>query len=475
MFNFELAKRLTAIQQEYPENVTLVESCNIVLNRLNTMKETQVLENTLSMLHRYSHLTLVEETINECVKIAKENHNRYLVEKKVTELNVSSDAVARTAMRRLNAIVTESKSEGEIAEKIKTFDTFDFIPGILEMRKAILKNANSVIPDGEFKISPVYSPVKMIGESVLFGYKGRTYFYNTKDNTISENLNRVDSAFSDLCTLVENCSINGDTLTYVYGDKTYATNGEEFKINGKVVENVFNSILKSVPISQPHIAKMIYRLHEEKQSIVSLDFASEIRNRVHNTNECRTLFNTGQKTYIVETNRLNGKNIFSEVTVNEAKQSFNEIGYNITESIGKFARQEQYKKNQLLEEKKIALGKIAVIESQLQDVNSDTEMISEAKDDLVVLLQKKLAEVQDDLKKLQQELNQSVKESLEDEGYVKAIVSLNYRGLKKGQDVYVNAQEYASKGKLDEIEYQTNNKIKGKIKKGLVKIEENKK
>ncbi len=474
MLSFELKTKLQNIKEEYPNVGPVAERCTHFLNLLENHTETTLLETVLNEFGNYAYLPIINNMIKECVDNAKINHNKYLVEKTIMIIDQMNDPIAHGAMKQLQTIAEQS--ETEITDSIRKLDSYDFIPQICELRKAISFHNNGARGTSDVRVSSnTYSPIiRLIENKVLFNLENKFYIFNKTDKTIEENFDRLDGKFIERSNFFKGWTINEDNISFHFKNKEYKIDEDKFYINGAEMSTdpvkLFESIDWNLGMGNTHIAHQIYDIFENRYDIAHLDFITKMQSKYNNSPIVYNLMKLEENLYINKVNTYNGDSSFEQVKdVNECVEMLKqELNYDITENIKDF----KDKKEALIIENKNAKNTIV---DQLTHLNEEILKFGESEktnENLAVItyLNEEIKNKNVELEKIQSKLNQSLVESMEDKGYVETEVKANYQGVKKGDCVYAFSQDLTKKGDKDLITCKTKNGEECKIPKGMLKV-----
>lgn len=446
------------------EVASLEKSLNetIVKNKFKMLRECS------RELKTYDWLVPVSSFMNE-INILM-NNNKYsskINETYHTLINHKYKDMYNLAINDLEKMLEHN----EIAVKGEIIDTLNKHKWIPEISRIILEHAEEekVMTSGRTgTINKVYSPVEM-NENGSFIFTLNDKFYKLTSNKIEiANENEVSSKFINIKNALKQFKSNDNGILSVFRGNNvleFNINENKLSINDQSIDHTnisnFRNYMKTINfygLNELNKIDEICYLLESSDMIMELDFVTSIASKtlagvfVNIINSTMT-----ESIYINKINPAMGTNILVETKSGEEAQAH--VSELIDIDISKIVYEELETENKLKveveKEKEEINNKISFLENKKNEVKeaiskygNTIELDASLKviDEELVKFDIKLQEVYSKKK-----VNEK-KKSFEDLGYIMGTIAMNIDDYKKGDDIYVMADEYTSSGANDDIQ-----------------------
>ena len=376
-----------------------------------------------------------------------------------------SESIARTSnqkgklMESFNADMVSLLNESDVKSKFSVVAAKH--PWSMDA-KAIINEMNAedkkVASTANGKVVSVLSPVLESEEGLTFHLHGKNYTYNGKDITEA---NVTDPRFFDITEGLNMFSRNGNILS-LHGE------------NGKSLEyNIAEGTLTMGKVDMTN-----YSIIELKESLLATNF-SGYRNQWQNDKICKffesvdliaemdnfttiqnqefldvflTMIGVNEGIYINKVNPGMKLNEMSKIdTASETVEIVKEfINFDVSPILSERLIAEDNEKAIEENKRKDLTDSISFLEEKKSEVEAAIKKLGETEE-----LTEALNLLEEELKGKEKELADSyisekkTKDDYLNDGFVEASVKKNGQGLKKRQEVLVNAEEYASLGDDD--------------------------
>ncbi len=332
------------------------------------------------------------------------------------------------------------------------------------------------------KVSKILSPVLESEEGLTFHLHGKNYIFT--EGKISET-EVTDSRFFDVLEGIKMFKLDGNSLV------TFSENGKTLEYN--LTEGTLN--LGGVDLTNASIVEL-------KESLIATRFFG-YRDQWKSDTVCKFFENVDllhemdNFTGITSTEFLN---LFLTVIAVEEGVWVNKVNFGMqvnemkfyssaTEVVKMIKEFINYDASSILSERLVAEGnQKAVADKKRNEINDKISFLEEKKNKVSEAikslgdseeLQEALKLINTEIVKFEKELQETYsvvekksKDQYLNDGYVEAKVQDNVNGLKKGQTVFVNAEEYTSLGDTDLLNIIVPETDKSKIvKKASLKVE----
>jgi len=320
---------------------------------------------------------------------------------------------------------------------------------------------NKATANGGGTISTTLSPVLESAEGLTFHLHGKNYIFNGKTITEAE---VKDSRFFDVLEGLGMFKNTDNTLvTFGESGKTleYSLTEGTLKLGNVDLSNSSIIELKEALMANNFFGyRNQWKIDNVCKFFESIDLLAEMDNFTTITsNEFTNLF----LTMIAVEEGIYVNTVNSAMHLNEMK-----LVSSATETVKLVKEFINYDASPILSERLIAENDEAAKAEKVRATISDRISFLEEKKSKVKEAINKLGETEElteamnlldeEISKFEKELQESYvvekksRNELLDDGYVEAEVSKNGNGLKKGQEVYVNAEDYTSLGDSDQLE-----------------------
>jgi len=360
----------------------------------------------------------------------------------------------------LEGLLTESSDS--IKTKFATFSAKN--PWYLEGKSIVNEmkaEDNKATANGGGTISTTLSPVLESAEGLTFHLHGKNYIFNGKTITEAE---VKDSRFFDVLEgLGMFKNINNTLVTFGESGKTleYSLTEGTLKLGNADLSNSSIIELKEALLANNFFGyRNQWKIDSVCKFFESIDLLAEMDNFTTITsNEFTNLF----LTMIAVEEGIYINTVNSAMHLNEMK-----LVSSATETVKLVKEFINYDASPILSERLIAENDKAAKAEKVRATISDRISFLEEKKAKVKDAINKLGETEElieamnlldeEISKFEKELQESYvvekksRNELLDDGYVEAEVNKNGNGLRKGQEVYVKAEDYTSLGENDQLE-----------------------
>jgi hypothetical protein len=251
------------------------------------------------------------------------------------------------------------------------------------IQRANTKGVQIISDNTKCTVSSIYSPVLLENGSEYFFAKGN--FYSKADGKIV----KIDESaavslpekFRDICRIVSSPSVfikEGKISFYLKRNKV------EILENENKVEILFNgSKVTSTDLAKNMVSAGLFRLEESRiaydvqavaesfSNIFDLDFGKIIESKAHQGSYV-ILMKDGDNIYVNKINEsVKTNEFFSDLNATQARNIILEfIGFDIKESMAEYLEHDEVKLKEMRETRIDILNNIAIIEANLNKVNS---------------------------------------------------------------------------------------------------------
>ena len=437
------------------KNANLSQISEEIENATNPNLKFQIARNLYHKLGANSWLQPISELreyIMESYNSAKWN---YRVSESIDRISSRSGKLVESLTEDLTSILNESDIKGKfVSIAAKNPWSMDVKAIVNEMQAEDEKIASTA----NGKVVSVLSPVLESENTLTFRLHGKNYNFDGKDITEAE---VTDPRFFDVSEGIDMFSRNGDILS-LHGD------------NGKSLEyNITEGTLKMGKVDLSNVS-----IIELKESLLATNF-SGYRNQWQNDKICKffeSIDLLAEMDNFTTIQSQSHKNVFVSVialdegiyvnTVNPG-MGLNEMKKydTATETVNVVKEFVNFDLSPILSERLIAEdNEKAIKENKRKDLNDTLSFLEEKKKEVLAAIEKlgetdELKEalnlIEEELKGKEKELADSfisekkTKDDYLNDGFVEASVKKSGQGLKRKQEVLVNAEEYASLGDDD--------------------------
>jgi hypothetical protein len=383
-------------------------------------------------------------------------------------------------------------SEAGVQEELMAvLEKHSWIKEVNTIIKEFVKYKNLVSSNGNGIVNKVYSPVKVNeNNTITFHLNGNFLVVeNDKIRPVKDSSEMFDGRLNNLIKVMEMFKITNESFQLFNGSKyleIFTDNGQ-IKINDIMLESsniadIRNYLIQSAffRLDEGYKIDQVSLLIESLEDIKELDFIYSIDSSIHENINISVL-NYGDNIYVNRVNTAMGINEFVEPNnASHAQELVNEyINYDISNMVYEHLENEMkqiaelnVKKNEIKENIKFLESKISETKMVIKEIGAENNLQKAIHllENELNLQEKSLQDVYISIGKLKNgSLDES--DSLLDKGYVEAEVTKNTSGLKKGDIIYVLADDYTQSGKNDDITYLVDEKSKeSTIKKDFIKI-----
>lgn len=381
---------------EKQENVMLV-------NRL------QVLESLVKELKVYDWHKELNAFVEEANKFLSDNSMLIILESMVFDLQ--SDRNSNYYDKAITKIQECAEAEKPVEKILETLETEKWIPlvkRLYEYATTLKGSYNGKNPN--FEVSNVYSPVEMIGESVLLHSNGLNLLINLDENKVEAYTEQLSNSFQSLCQIAENAKFDNKSMR-VYPnnqhvlDIQFLAEGSKVLLDGNEIaaKDLDTYLVTKGIVSFNESAKLgsLQRAINEGHNIKNIDIAYKVKSRIYE-GLSTTVFNVNDKLFVQLTNHgMKENRIVEAESAQDAIALVKEhMNFDITESV-KYLIDEENRKE--VEKEKVVSAideKINFLQESLTKVNQfekengESDSINEAKKILEAEIQ-----TQEELKK----------------------------------------------------------------------------
>ena len=437
------------------KNADLSQISEEIENATNPNLKFQIARNLYHKLGANSWLQPISELreyIMDSYNSAKWN---YRVSESIDRISSRSGKLVESLTEDLTSILNESDIKGKFvsiaAKNPWSMDVKSIVNEMQAEDEKIASTANG-------KVVSVLSPVLESENTLTFRLHGKNYNFDGKDITEAE---VTDPRFFDVSEGLDMFSRNGDILS-LHGD------------NGKSLEyNITEGTLKMGKVDLSNVS-----IIELKESLLATNF-SGYRNQWQNDKICKffeSIDLLAEMDNFTTIQSQSHKDVFVSVialdegiyvnTVNPG-MGLNEMKKydTATETVNIVKEFVNFDISPILSERLIAEdNEKAIAENKRKDLNDTLSFLEEKKKEVLDAIEKlgetdELKEalnlIEEELKGKEKELADSfisekkTKDDYLNDGFVEAQVKKSGQGLKRKQEVLVNAEEYASLGDDD--------------------------
>lgn len=375
------------------------------------------------------------------------------------------------------------KSEEDIKKDFKAILTkHSWIHSIQNMMSIYGVEESKLISNSEGKVSKVYSPV-VVNEAkeLIFALDGN-YLKLSEGKIIKATRDDIDGRFLNAEKALKNFKVIDEKFVLYHGKNVLSidTNNDEIKVNTQIVEekSLKNYLLRCsfFTLNEMYMLDEVMFLMESIDDIKELDFVTSVTSMA-NPKIKVNLIKVDENIYLNRINPFSGTNDI--VTANNAENAqdlMNEyVKYDISNSVSDLLEQEKLEKLELTNEKNSIIDKIKFLEEKKTEIQNTISMTGND-DTLLKALEIMESELRDrelELQNVYSKLGENLSENkkLEDEGYISGSVKKNSGSFKKGDKIWVYAEDYTSKGDKDSIKIKDKDgKKDGSLKKVDIKV-----
>lgn len=328
----------------------------------------------------YSELKKNRENLNEEIELSKS-----LYDMKSKKGSFFFDSIIPKLEEQF-ANPTES-SRTTIIEDLKKLNFYPIAKNLSESLNRIQltkKGGVQIVSDNSrCSVHSIYSPVLLENATEYFYARGN--YYSKADgkihNITNENAVSLPEKFREVCRIISSPNVfikEGKISFYLKRDKV------EIVENEKNIDVLFNgSKVTSNELAKNMVSAGLFRLEESQiaydvqmvadsySNIFDLDFGKIIESNIHQGSYV-ILMKDGDKIYMNKVNESSKSNeFFSDLSISKARNMILEfIGFDIKESLAEYLENDDVKINELKQSKLDIIKNIAIIESNLEKINS---------------------------------------------------------------------------------------------------------
>lgn len=444
---FNLIEKLNNLDKEYGKDIqelhSVVES---LIPHLLNKSEVLMVESVLMNLKRFDYLPVVKSFIDDCINIANENHNKFLLEKTIGLMEQYNDPIYYQLTDKLKAF---EGNEKDIANSLKAFEGWDFVKEISFLRESVFKHSFGISKLDYIKTnSNLYTPTYLdVNENKITFNIGYTYFdYNLSTQTVTETATLLSDDYIRTCQIFRNCIVESDgSILYNSNNINYKISGEQLYVGGaEVVENHYEYINKALGGMNVMLANDLYHLWEQRKTILNLDFVTQISDTHPTSVNSPTMYffniKESEKTYLYVVNGT--QSLFNETTLKEGIKTIKEsFGYDLT-NLFDSVEDDAVKENERLNKEKSEIVKmLEFLQSKKNDI-LEGEELNATTTKMLKLLEREIETKQKELKQYHRLLGTNLVEQNMDIGYLHGKLGYAYNGLQKGLDIFINSKMY---------------------------------
>jgi len=423
---------------------------------------------SIEEVKNFNDLVPVAEFLGEMYQFLNENKFKYLLTRAYLLLEGDTrNNYYKYALEDIMYLI--EKDEEAIRDTlVNVLDKHRWIPSvktILEAYSTFDRSTNKLASNKDGVVNRVYSPVQINEDKSLIFYLDNGYFKLHENEITIAKKGDLNANFMRLQKVFETFKVNNDKfLTYGRNNVLEIDPNEgTVKLNEKEVDiKDFQSFRNKL------IAKSFYSMNDMGQldelfyfmnsldNIKEIDFVTSVKSVIAE-NVKVNLFNIDDKIYIQRINPSMKVNEFVEVeSATKAQELMTEyINFDISKSVYDKLEEENKKRLDLEEKKAVIVDEINFISENKIKLEKALKIYgkSEQLQEGVELLKTELKDKEIELQKIYQELGGTLTEakSLEDRGYIPATISENEGPFKKGDTVYVYAEDYTTKGDKEKV------------------------
>ena len=328
----------------------------------------------------YKELKEKKAALNEDIEVCKSIYNLSNVKGSFMYEGI----VAKLQEHFVNP--TES-SRTSIMEDLKKFSFAPEIKALAESFNRIQKSTKGgvqmVAENGRCTVSPIYSPVLLENANEYFFVKGN--FYSKVEGKIVK-IDEKASAnlpekFREVCRIISDPNVfikEGKISFYIKRNKVEILENEkkvEVRFNGSKVTS--NDLAKNMVsaglfrLEESRVAYDVQKIAESFDNIFDLDFGKLIESNFHKGSYV-ILMKEGNSIYLTKVNESQKSNeFFSGLNATQARNIILEfIGYDIKESLSEYLEKDEIALKEMKEAQLEIIKNIAIIEANLEKVNT---------------------------------------------------------------------------------------------------------
>lgn len=376
-----------------------------------------------------------------------------------------SESIERTSMQKgkliesLNSDLVSLLTESDVKSKFSVIAArHPWSMDVKEIVSEMNTEDNKIASTANGKVVKILSPVLESDNGLTFHLHGKNYTYNGK--TIVE-ANVTDSRFFDVSEGLSMFTRNGDILSlHGENDKTLAYNIAEGTLSmGKIdLSNVSIIELKESLLATNFSGyrnqwqnDKICKFFESVDMIAELDEFTTVQSEEY-LDVFLTMIGVQEGVYINKVNPGMGLNEMIKLdTATETVELVKEfINFDISSILSERLLSENNEKAIIENKRKDLTSELSFLEEKKSEVKAAIEKLGETEE-----LTEALNLLAEELKNKEKQLADSyisekkTKDDYLNDGYVEATAKISGQGLKKNQEVLVNAEEYASLGDDD--------------------------
>lgn len=456
---FNLIENLNKLNKEYGGEVTELQTL-VETSIIQLLKQPEILlaENILNNLSRFDFLPLVKSYISECVEYAQTNHNKFLLTKAVNVMEAYNDPIYSQVQKQLKKF---DGNENEIAEKIRKFDGWDFIPEVSALREGIMNHTYGVGKHDSISTMSVYSPTYTnILEKKLTFNLGNSYFdFDLVKSTITENNGNLPREFVKTCSLLKKCIVESNgTISFSNGQSTFKIDNNKLFVNNvEIVENHYSEINKGFGSMNSQMVSDLFHIWEQNKTIMDLDFVTKIQDTNVKSYKKPTMYffnvKESNKTYL---HIISGTNeLFNETTLTEGVKTIkNRLGYDLTAMFSTVNNDAVKENERLNREKGDIVRTLNFLKNKKHEI-LESEELNATTTNMLKVLEREITTKQKELKHYHRLLGTDIKEQNSDDGYLQGKLGYTFNGLQKGLNIFVNAKMYENSKDDETVEIKT--------------------
>lgn len=507
------------------ENLNSIKKINEDLEAYNKNIKFKYLKGLLSDLKIYEWIVPVGTFVSELTKVYNANYFTAKVNETIESL--SKDKFSKMyefAINDLNSLIV--KKEDEVRNQIPVIlEKHKWIKNISDLIVETNNYENAVNSTGDGSINSVYSPLQ-INENGTFTFSLNKKYYVVENDSVREakDSEMPNGQFILIENALSNFKISKESLT-LYGKKTLNINLNENKVtidnvvvDHKNLDNFRNALKTTMIFGMNELYKIdeVCQVIDSLEMIKELDFVTSIQSKF-NPALFVNIIGVKENFYVNVINPLMGTNTLVKPESGEEIQKLVseyvniDISNIILEKISFENKQKVEFNNKIvelqerltyLESKKDLINKEFALTSKNESVDvsdccsapmegtictsckKEAKPVVEASEMALNLINDEISKVEKELQETYMALNYIGKKKLTenetekkkiddllDAGYVEGYLKDDFEKLKKGDKVFIMADEFTSKGDSEIINVvEADGKKKFKIHKKLLKV-----
>ena len=469
------------------EGVTYSVSDEGKLSFEEVVDKTTVFEASISIasnLKSFTTLNSVVELVNEANKTLVENQVSISIKNAIGQLSHKQDNKAfAAAIDTLSSLY--EKEESYILENFaKETESISWIAEVRHILEQVNTKNNKLNSTREAVVEGVYSPV-VLNENGSYTFYLDGKYYNMTESKL-EVTDNTNGLLHTMVSLMERFTFGENSIsTYGSNNKEIVIDLQEGKVllEGKELDHTNVDELRKILLSTNFVQyNEMYKVDElcmfieNVDSIKHLDFITSLKSRMYE-NVKVNLIKLEESVYVNRVNKGMGVNELLEsssaVDVQTLVKEY--VNYDVSTILSEMLEEERKEWSKVNTEKKEISEALEFLKEKKGEIEAAIAKIGESEDltKALNILESEIVSKEKELQEVFDKISGRVdeKKSPEDLGFIEATVVKPFDGLKKGDAVYVGAEEYTESGSNEDIPYSSvDMKKKGSVAKKHVEV-----